>query len=94
MEGYTYKVSAQTSNGSNLCLADYISSSNENGIYEIFNIIEDAKGNADTAARKLNAHKDIYDTFKPFRTIPNGFILQAKDCWGNKSFITVRKEHV
>lgn len=94
MEGYTYKVSATTASGIPESMSNFIYTTKyNNGIYDIYDIIEESKGNADIAARRLNAHKDILRTFKPFRTFNGGFILIAEDRIGNKSFITAKKDN-
>jgi hypothetical protein len=93
MVGYSYKITAKLSNGIPAALSNYIyQTQRNNGIYDIYDIIEKANGNAETASRLLNAHDDMLKTFKPFRTFPGGFILIATDYIGNKSFITVMKE--
>lgn len=92
MEGYTYKITAKLFNGIPAALSNYIyCTQNNNGIYDIYDIIEEADGDAEKAARLLNAHKDMLETFKPFRTFKGGFILISTDTLGNKSFITVKK---
>ena len=94
MTGYTYKVSATTANGIPESISNFIyTMASNNGVYDIYNIIEEADGDAETAARLLNAHKDILEHFKPFRTFKGGFMLIATDTIGNKSFITVKKEN-
>lgn len=93
MEGYTYKLSAKSANGIPESISNFIYTlASNNGIYDIYNIIEQADGNAETAARLLNAHKDILCRFKPFRSFDGGFILIATDPIGNKSFVTAKKE--
>lgn len=95
MEGYTYKVSATTAHGIPESMSNFIYTlPRNNGVYDIYDIIEKADGNAETAARLLNAHEDILRTFKPFRTFNGGFILLATDRIGNKSFISAKKNIV
>lgn len=93
MVGYSYKITAMSTNGIANALSNYIYTTQlNNGIYDIYNIIEEANGNAEVASRLLNAHKDMLKHFKPFRTFDGGYILLATDALGNKSFVTVKKE--
>ena len=93
MVGYSYKVTSTLANGVPNSVSNYIyRTAYNNGVYDIYNIIEDADGDAETAARMLTAHKDILRRFVPFRTFKGGYILCAIDALGNKSFMTVKKE--
>ena len=92
MVGYSYKITASLSNGIPSSLSNYIDGSKGNGIYELYEIMEQADGNAETAARLLNAHKYTYDKYEPFKSFNGGFILRVTDYFGNKHFMTVKKE--
>ena len=93
MTGYSYKLSATTAHGIPESISNFIYTlASNNGVFDIYNIIEEADGNAETAARLLNAHKDILRHFEPFRTFKGGFMLIVTDRIGNKSFLTVKKE--
>lgn len=91
MEGYTYRVTAKLANGINYALSNYIDCSKGNGVYDLIDIIEDADGNPEEAVRMLNKCNRICDKFSTHRKLIDGFILCATDCWGNKSFITIRR---
>lgn len=93
MVGYSYKATASLSNGIAYALSNYIyRTAYNNGVYDLYDIFEEADGDAETASRLLNANKDTLRTFAPFRTFKGGYILIATDALGNRSFITVKKE--
>lgn len=92
MVGYTYKISVTMANGIPEALSNLIyRTQRNNGIYDLYDIMEKADGNAEIASRLLNAHDDVLRRFEPFRTFNGGFILRASDTIGNKSFVTVQK---
>ena len=91
MTGYAYDISATLANGIRASLSNYIENKG-NGIYDLYDIIEKADGNAETASRLLNAHKYTFGKYEPFKVFKGGFILRVTDFCGNKSFMTVKKE--
>lgn len=92
MVGYEFKISATLSNGIPASLSNYVDHCKGNGIYDLYDTIEKANGNANTAARLLNAHPNTFGKYEVFRTFKGGFILRVTDYCGNKNYMTIQLE--
>ena len=91
MDGYSYTITAKTPSGTNYSLSNYIDCTKGNGIYSLYEMIENANGDANRAIHLLNTNNRTYAKFSLFRVFKNGFILRAEDYCGNKTFVTVKK---
>ena len=92
MNGYEFDITAKLANGIPASLSNYIDRSSDNGIYDLYDIIEKADGNADTAARLLTTNRNTYGKYEVFKVCKDGFILRVTDYCGNKSFMTIKND--